>query len=207
VHNYKQVYLKWIICIFIQIIFINIQNLPHKTLSCKLLMEKSLLFTQAGKNFPVTTSKSVPNPLYEVSVSHKSVLSEIKIPTFRFSFTDMQCITDSDIFISNCLNRHVLHISMYEFLENVGPFDDNEPLNECVIIFQHFRVLLYSWKEKEQIWSKCQWENIPYPMWLADQKQTSIGGHTIFNNWDTPQNTASPKWPPPVKFNTCWTTF
>jgi hypothetical protein len=27
---------------------------------------------------------------------------------------------------------------MYEFLENVGPFDDNEPLNECVIIFQHF---------------------------------------------------------------------
>jgi hypothetical protein len=29
----------------------------------------------------------VPNPLYEASVSHKSVLSEIKIPTFRFSFT------------------------------------------------------------------------------------------------------------------------
>jgi hypothetical protein len=27
---------------------------------------------------------------------------------------------------------------MYEFLENVGPFDDNEPLNEYVIIFQHF---------------------------------------------------------------------
>jgi hypothetical protein len=51
---------------------------------------------------------------------------------------DMQCITDSDIFISNCLNRHVLHVSMYEFLENVGPFDDNEPLNECIIIFQHF---------------------------------------------------------------------
>jgi hypothetical protein len=42
------------------------------------------------------------------------------------------------IFISNCLNRHVLHVSMYEFLENVGPFDDNEPINEYVIIFQHF---------------------------------------------------------------------
>ena len=39
---------------------------------------------------------------------------------------------------SNCLNRHVLHVSMYEFLENVGPFDDNEPINEYVIIFQHF---------------------------------------------------------------------
>jgi hypothetical protein len=37
VHNYKQVYLQWIIFIFIQIIFINIQNLQHKTLSCKLI--------------------------------------------------------------------------------------------------------------------------------------------------------------------------
>ena len=34
--------------------------------------------------------------------------------------------------------RHVLHVSMYKFLENVGPFDDNEPINEYVIIFQHF---------------------------------------------------------------------
>jgi glutathionyl-hydroquinone reductase len=39
VHNYKQVYLQWIICIFIQIIFINIQNLQHKTLSCSRLRQ------------------------------------------------------------------------------------------------------------------------------------------------------------------------
>ena len=63
----------------------------------------------------------------EVPAVHSQMLSE-----------DMQCITDSDIFISNCLNRHVLHVSMYKFLENVGPFDDNEPINEYVIIFQHF---------------------------------------------------------------------
>jgi hypothetical protein len=63
----------------------------------------------------------------EVPPVHSQMLSE-----------DMQCITESDIFISNCLNRHVLHVSMYEFLENVGPFDDNEPINEYVIIFQHF---------------------------------------------------------------------
>ena len=62
----------------------------------------------------------------EVPAVHSQMLSE-----------DMQCITDSDIFISNCLNRHVLHVSMYKFLENVGPFDD-EPINEYVIIFQHF---------------------------------------------------------------------
>ena len=55
----------------------------------------------------------------EVPAVHSQMLSE-----------DMQCITDSDIFISNCLNRHVLHVSMYEFLENVGPFDDSEPINE-----------------------------------------------------------------------------
>ena len=63
----------------------------------------------------------------EVPAVHSQMLSE-----------DMQCITDSDIFISNCLNRHVLHVSMYEFLENVGPFDNNEPINEYVIMFQHF---------------------------------------------------------------------
>jgi hypothetical protein len=33
-----------------------------------------------------------------------------------------------------------------------------------------WRVLLYCWEVKEQIWSKCQWENIPSPNWLADQK-------------------------------------
>jgi hypothetical protein len=65
--------------------------------------------------------------LFEVPAVHSHMLSE-----------DMQCITDSDIFISNFLNRHVLHVSMHEFLENVGPFDDNEPINEHVIIFQHF---------------------------------------------------------------------
>jgi hypothetical protein len=63
----------------------------------------------------------------EVPAVHSQMLSK-----------DMQCITDSDIFISNFLNRHVLHVSMYEFLENVGPFDDNEPINEYVIIFPHF---------------------------------------------------------------------
>jgi hypothetical protein len=83
----------------------------------------------------------------EVPAVHSQMLSE-----------DMQCITDSDIFISNCLNRHVLHVSMYEFLENVCPFDDSEPINEYVIIFQHF------------IQYVRQWENIPSPNWLADQK-------------------------------------
>ena len=67
----------------------------------------------------------------EVPTVHSQMLSE-----------DMQCITDSDIFISNCLNRHVLHVSMYEFLENVGPFDDNEPINDMEVITGKFYQLV-----------------------------------------------------------------
>jgi hypothetical protein len=62
-----------------QIIFINIQNLQHKTLSCKLInlfLYKLLLDIQKNDLQDKLTI-----------VSHKSVLSEIKIPTFRFSFT------------------------------------------------------------------------------------------------------------------------
>ena len=44
--------------------------------------------------------------------------------------SDISCITEHDILVANCLNRHVLHISMLEYLENVGPLDDNEPINE-----------------------------------------------------------------------------
>lgn len=41
-----------------------------------------------------------------------------------------QCITESLIFTDNCLNRHVLQISMYEYLQNVGPIDDNQPSHQ-----------------------------------------------------------------------------
>jgi hypothetical protein len=36
---------------------------------------------------------------------------------------DISCITEHDILVANCLNRHVLHISMLEYLENVRPLD------------------------------------------------------------------------------------
>ena len=70
----------------------------------------------------------------------KNVFVVLKCPQstprcYQRTCSVLQTVT---IFISNCLNRHVLHVSMYEVLENVGPFDDNEPINEYVIIFQHF---------------------------------------------------------------------
>ena len=45
---------------------------------------------------------------------------------------DHLCITESQIFIANCLNRHVLHVSMYEYLQNVGTLNYNQPPHENV---------------------------------------------------------------------------
>jgi hypothetical protein len=45
--------------------------------------------------------------------------------------SDISCITEHDILVANCLNRHVLHMSMLEYLENLGPLDDNE-LQVCL---------------------------------------------------------------------------
>ena len=47
---------------------------------------------------------------------------------------DHLCITESQIFIANCLNRHVLHVSMYEYLQNVGPLDYNQPPHVNVML-------------------------------------------------------------------------
>lgn len=43
---------------------------------------------------------------------------------------DLQCITEHQIFTANCLDRNVIYVSMFEYLEHVGPMDDNEPIHE-----------------------------------------------------------------------------
>lgn len=40
---------------------------------------------------------------------------------------DINCITEHEGFIVNCTNRHVILTSIYEFLEDYGPTDDNDP--------------------------------------------------------------------------------
>ncbi|XP_033728970.1 P2X purinoceptor 7-like [Pecten maximus] len=55
------------------------------------------------------------------------------------------CITDHEAFIANCLNRHVLHVSMYEYMENVGPFDDNEPIHEIYRHIAYRRFVRWIW--------------------------------------------------------------
>ena len=42
----------------------------------------------------------------------------------------LSCITQHTGFQGNCLNRDVIEVSMYEFVERNGPIDDNEPINE-----------------------------------------------------------------------------
>ena len=43
---------------------------------------------------------------------------------------NLTCITQHEGFTGNCLNRHVLEVSLYEFVEQNGSIDDNEPINE-----------------------------------------------------------------------------
>lgn len=42
----------------------------------------------------------------------------------------LQCITDHEGFIVNCLNRHVLETSYYEYLQENGPLEENEQIHE-----------------------------------------------------------------------------
>ncbi|XP_052075797.1 P2X purinoceptor 7-like [Mytilus californianus] len=58
---------------------------------------------------------------------------------------DLNCITEHEIFIANCLNRHVLQVSMYAYMEHVGPFDDNEPINEKYRFMAYRRFVQWIW--------------------------------------------------------------
>jgi len=42
------------------------------------------------------------------------------------------CITDCPAFADNCLNRHVLEASKWEYMEHNGPFADDQHPNELV---------------------------------------------------------------------------
>ena len=43
---------------------------------------------------------------------------------------ELQCVTEHDGFVANCLNRDVLEVSLYEYVAYEGPLDDNEPIHE-----------------------------------------------------------------------------
>ncbi|XP_062580770.1 uncharacterized protein LOC134242685 [Saccostrea cucullata] len=42
----------------------------------------------------------------------------------------LQCITQHEGFIANCLNRYVLETSFYEYIQESGPLEENEHVHE-----------------------------------------------------------------------------
>ncbi|XP_071146193.1 P2X purinoceptor 7-like [Mytilus edulis] len=71
--------------------------------------------------------------------------SNVSAVSFHMQPEDLQCITEHEVFVANCLNRHVLQVSMYAYLENVGPFDDNEPINERYRFMAYRRFVQWIW--------------------------------------------------------------
>lgn len=43
---------------------------------------------------------------------------------------DVGCITDHSGFISNCLDKDVIEVSFYHYVQQQGPFDDDHPVNQ-----------------------------------------------------------------------------
>jgi hypothetical protein len=104
VHNYKQVYLQWIICIFQNIhmgYIYKVNTYGYKVDWWDWQSGSRNRWCKVYEGFFYTVPEECICCV-EVPAVHSQMLSE-----------DMQCITDSDIFISNCLNRHVLHDRMY----------------------------------------------------------------------------------------------
>jgi hypothetical protein len=58
--------------------------------------------------------------------------AEIELVQEAVEEDNLQCITEHDVFIANCLNRHVLYVSIYDYIENEGPIDDNRPIHKYV---------------------------------------------------------------------------
>ncbi|XP_078336317.1 uncharacterized protein LOC111122058 [Crassostrea virginica] len=58
---------------------------------------------------------------------------------------DLECITQHQSFIDNCLNVRVLEVSMYDFIQREGPLDDNEHINEVYRHIAYRRFVLWIW--------------------------------------------------------------
>lgn len=50
----------------------------------------------------------------------------------RLKETEVNCITNHEGFIANCLNRWVLETSFYEYLQENGPLEENERVHKYV---------------------------------------------------------------------------
>ncbi|XP_062597066.1 P2X purinoceptor 7-like [Saccostrea cucullata] len=60
--------------------------------------------------------------------------------------SDLECITNHQTFIDNCLNLRVLEVSLYDYIQSEGPIDDNEPINEIYRYVAYRRFVLWIWQ-------------------------------------------------------------
>ncbi|XP_063403855.1 P2X purinoceptor 7-like [Mytilus trossulus] len=72
---------------------------------------------------------------------------------------DLDCITDHEGFTGNCLNRHVIEVSLYDFVERQGPIDDNEPIHELYRYVAYRRFTRWIWhilgKKRRKVIPAC----------------------------------------------------
>lgn len=59
--------------------------------------------------------------------------------------SQIECITQHQTFINNCLNIRVLEVSMYMYIQLKGPLDDTEPINEVYRHVAYRRFVLWIW--------------------------------------------------------------
>ena len=55
---------------------------------------------------------------------------ETQAVNFIRESSNLECITDHQTFIDNCLNVQVLEVSLNDYIQRDRPLDDNEPIHE-----------------------------------------------------------------------------
>ncbi|XP_062599370.1 P2X purinoceptor 7-like [Saccostrea cucullata] len=58
---------------------------------------------------------------------------------------NLECITQHQTFIDNCLNERVLEVNLHEYIQMEGPLDDNEPTNEVLRHIAYRRFVFWVW--------------------------------------------------------------
>lgn len=68
----------------------------------------------------------------EVMATEAECICCSEIPVFDHirDSSSIECTTQHQTFIDNCLNIRALKVSIYDYIQYDEPIDDNEPINE-----------------------------------------------------------------------------
>ncbi|XP_045179120.1 uncharacterized protein LOC123538801 [Mercenaria mercenaria] len=68
-----------------------------------------------------------------------------EFPDLAEKLDGFTCITQHPGFVGNCLNRDVVEVSFYEFLQRNGPIGDEEPVHETYRYVAYRRLARWIW--------------------------------------------------------------